>query len=101
MTNDYLFLIVKFVESSGHFIFKICAVSKQLCTFCHINSVCLKHTVGLWTSGACQRVSRCHLCFVAILPITVGFNVRFNVWHVSYVGKLYTQQFKCNAVVSE
>lgn len=69
MTNDFFFF-VKFVGSSGLFISKICAVSIQLYTLCHINSVCLKHAVGLWTSGSCQGVSRFHLCIAALLPIT-------------------------------
>jgi hypothetical protein len=70
VTNDYLILIVKYVGSNGIFISKICAVSKQLYTICHINSVCLNHTVGLWTSASFQEVSRFHLCFVALLPMT-------------------------------
>jgi hypothetical protein len=55
VTNDYFF-IVKFVGSNGLFISKICAVSKQLHILCHINSVCLKHTVRLWASGSCQGI---------------------------------------------
>ena len=61
---------MKFVGLNGLFISKICAVSKEVYTVCHINSVCLKHTAGLWTSGSYQEVSIFHLCFVALLPIT-------------------------------
>jgi hypothetical protein len=70
VTNDHLILIVKYVGSNGLSISKICAVSKQVYTLCHINSVCLKHTVGLWTSASCWEVSRFHLCFVALLLTT-------------------------------
>ena len=70
----------------------------------NINSVCLKHSVGLWTSGSCQGVSRFHLCFVALLPIThavKSVGMKCEVQCIVYrVWGNCTQQFKFNAEVS-
>lgn len=82
----------------------LCSVITTVYSLSH-NSVCLKHTVGLWTSGSCQGVSRFYLCFVALLPIThavksVGLKCEIQCI-VYHVWENYTQQFKFNAEVSE